>query len=213
MKGTMILNKEDISDILAQVMDQDKLKVMPAAYWKQFSDNKIKVFMVTKGVYVIPTQELIDWLRSNIVGRAIEIGAGVGSIGRALEIPTTDRKLMDRPDIRNLYQAMGQAPTIYPQDVEELTAHQAVLKYQPDTVIGAFITHKFKESIGEGNMYGVEEEKIIDRVRKYIMIGNRDTHKLKPILKKPHKQLWFDWLITRSNDQGENRIFVWQKFY
>lgn len=169
------------------------------------------MFLHVHGIYILPTEELINWLKENISGSAIEIGAGNGAISRALKIPITDSRLQEQEEIKKIYSAMGQPVIIYPDDVEKLDADEAVKKYNPDTVIGAFITHKYRDDRPEigGNQYGVEEESILDAVKKYINIGNLITHGMKPILKMKHEQYFFDWIITRAVDQKMNRIFVW----
>lgn len=104
--------------------------------------------------------------------------------------------MQERPEIK-MYYLMGGQPVIqYPSDVEKLDAEQAINKYKPDTVIGCFITHKFDYSTNSGNAFGVQEEFIIKNVRRYINVGNLETHRLKP---------------TRSVDQSKNRIWVHEK--
>lgn len=202
----------DISELEKEVLTPDgKLIIKPFAFWNSLDKNIIKIFIHTHAIYVLPTEELINWLKENILGTAIEIGAGNGSISRALNIPITDSRMQEREDIKIYYQVVGQPLIKYPDDVEKLDAEEAIKKYNPETVLGCFITHKFKEEIGSGNMYGVEEENILKAVKKYINIGNLTTHGAKPILKLKHEELYFDWLITRSVNQTENRIFIWNK--
>jgi hypothetical protein len=57
-------------------------------------------------------------------------------------------------------------------------------------------------------MYGIVEGKILKAVNKYIHVGNNVTHKDKPILKHPHEELYFEWIITRAVSQIENRILI-----
>lgn len=185
------------------------LQVKPFDYFKNIPENDIKLFMVEHGIYVMPTQELIEWLMDNIIGSAIEIGAGVGSIGRALGIPITDNKMQQWPMIKMMYEMMHQKPIEYPEDVEELDYADAVIKYRPETVIGGFITHKWLPGMDQGNEHGVREEFLLNNTKRYIMIGNRITHAAKPILKRDHLELYFPWLVTRGMDQSQNRIFVW----
>lgn len=201
----------DISGLEKEVIDDGKLIIKPFDFWKNRDKNEINYFLLQHGIYVIPTTELINWLKENIIGNAIEIGAGNGAISRALNIPITDSRMQERDDIKILYAMSGQPVIKYPDDVEKLDAEEAISKYKPDTVIGCFITHKFKEEIGNGNMYGVEEENILASVKRYINVGNLTTHKSKPILKIKHHELYFDWLITRSVNQNDNRIFIWDK--
>lgn len=202
-----ILNAEDTTNLESLMFTNGLLNVLPSSFYQQYSLNSIQVVMVKYGIYVLPTTELIDWLRTMIIPPAIEIGAGLGSIGRALSIPTTDSHLQSDPAVAAYYKMLGQSPIQYPDDVEKLTALDAIAKYTPHTVIGAFVTHLYNGV--SGNPFGVAEEKIITGGCKYINIGNANTHADKPLLQLPHITFNFDWLLTRSGDQTKNSIWVW----
>ena len=92
MNGTLLENT-DISNLENQVFENGLLKVMPSSFYHSLDQNQVKILMWKHGIYVIPTQELIDWLKQNIHGKSIEIGAGIGTISRALEIPITDSRM------------------------------------------------------------------------------------------------------------------------
>lgn len=206
-----ILHNADISHINKQAFENGLLKVMPSSFYKSLDENSLKLFMLNHGIYVIPTTELIDWLKENINETAIEIGAGLGTIARELKIPITDSRMQELPDVKLIYNMGGQPTIKYPSDVEKLDYKEAIEKYKPKTVIGCFITHKHKSGMSTGNMYGVEEEYILKNVQRYINIGNIQTHKDKPILKEKSIEYNFDWLITRSNNQSLNRIWVYDQ--
>jgi hypothetical protein len=207
----MIINRTNISDIENEAFKNEFLIPLPFSYYNNLSKDSLRYFMYIHGIYVLPTIELINFLKENIVEKTIEIGSGLGCIGRSLNIPKTDSKLQDEPEIKAYYKLVNQPTINYPNDIEKLDAISAIDKYSPDTVIGAFITHKYREDLKSGNMYGVEEEKILEKTKLYINIGNLDTHKDKPILKLKHESLYFDWLITRSENQKNNRIFIFKK--
>lgn len=208
---TMILNAEPIEILELQALDSiGNLKILPFSFWTGFSYNQIKLFMLKHGLYFIPTIEIIQVLIPIVQNsKSIEIGCGNGAIGRALNIPITDSKLQEQPEISKMYIAMGQPPIKYPSDVIKLDAKQAIEKYKPEVVIGSFITHKYNGI--DGNEFGVDENYILKNVYKYVMIGNLDTHKTKPILKQPHYAIYLPQLITRSYNQSQNRIFIWTK--
>lgn len=201
----------NLTALTKEVMPEGLLLVKPYEFWKSRDRNEIMYFMHQNGIYVMPTTELIDWLRANIIGSAIEIGAGNGSIARALSVPITDSRMQERPEIKFMYQLSGQPVMKYPADVEKLDAIEAIKKYKPDTVIAAFVTHKYDKKVGDGNMWGVQEEIVLQETKRYINIGNRVTHRNKPILALPHKELHFEWLVTRAINQSENRIFIFNK--
>lgn len=209
--SVLILHNADISHINKQAFENGLLKVMPSSFYKSLDENSLKLFMLNHGIYVIPTTELIDWLKENINETAIEIGAGLGTIARELKIPITDSRMQELPDVKLIYNMGGQPTIKYPSDVEKLDYKEAIEKYKPKTVIGCFITHKHKSGMSTGNMYGVEEEYILKNVQRYINIGNIQTHKDKPILKEKSIEYNFDWLITRSNNQSLNRIWVYDQ--
>jgi hypothetical protein len=211
IRGKIIQN-EDVSDIQSECFVEDKLIAKPASYYQQFDRNKLLVFMHRNNIYVLPTWELCGFLKQHIVGKAIEICCGNGAIGRTLGIPFSDRKL--HADFK-IMRKFGLPPTNmhYPQDVEELTAHQALVKYQPNTVIGGYVMHKATKY--SGSIYGVEEHKFFDKsvVKthrvKYIHIGNTSVHDTKPINRLKHTVYRPEWLITRGDD-SENLIQIWE---
>lgn len=184
-----------------------ELQVLPYEVIKAIDRTVILVLMHKHGIYVLPTQELIDFLRTEIIGDAIEIGCGLGAIGKALKIPCTDSKMQLLPEIKFYYDQMGQPTIKYPSHVVKMDALYAIKYYNPKTIIGAYITHKYNGV--DGNMYGVIEGELIKRKRKYINIGNDKIHYNKPILKSPHRTLRFEWLVTRSEPDC-NFIKIWE---
>ena len=207
------IEKCDLSHLENQIFNTEgHIIIKPYNFFNSYTENEIKYFMYVYGIYVLPTTELIETLKQIIIGKAIEIGAGNGAIGRELKIPITDSKMQDLPEIQLVYKMTNQPTVKYASDIEKLDALKAIELYQPDTVIGAFITHKYNGI--DGNMYGVQEEEILKKVKRYINIGNLSTHRTKPLLKLPHEQIYLHWMITRSNNQRDNRIFIFnQKEY
>lgn len=213
LNSAQILTKEDISDIESLLLGKNGLlRIVPyLQIIENFSDNKIKNFMLKHGIYFIPTLESVKILKSYIGDKnAIEIGCGNGALGRALDIPITDSKLQEENSVKIFYEASGQPTIKYPDDVLKLEAQEAIRFFKPNIVIGSFITHKYTEKTKSGNLYGVQEELVICKAN-YIMIGNKDTHADKPILKVNHIEQYDPCLITRSSNQKNNRIFIWNK--
>lgn len=213
MKQIQILNNvnPNVMQALEESVfyEENKLKIFPAYIWRNIDENILKIFMLKHGIYILPTTELIEWLKQNIIGRAIEIGSGNSAIARTLNIPITDSRLQEQPEIALYYESLGQPTIKYNDDVERLDAMEAIKKYNPDTVIGAFITHRFNPKTNSGNMYGVSEEAVLRKVKRYINIGNLETHHDKPIRKThKHEEFYFEWIISRSADQSKNRIWI-----
>jgi hypothetical protein len=83
--SVIILNKNtDISRLEKDLLDDKNiLKVVPAEYFAQVPQETLAIFCHKYGFYTLPTTELIEWLKPHVVpDKTIEIGAGVGAIGR-----------------------------------------------------------------------------------------------------------------------------------
>lgn len=189
------------------------LQVMPAEFYAGERQNDISVWCVRRGFYCLPTLELVDFLRREIgTDSAVEIGAGHGAIGRALGIPITDSKQQERSDVAQLYGQLGQAPVMYPADVEKLTALEAMEKYRPSVIVGAWVTHRYdpKSPQRGGNVNGVDERKLLAKayLQRYLFVGHERLHAKKPILARPHVTHEPGYLYSRAVDPL-NVIWVW----
>ena len=204
-----VIMKSDLAPLERDLFD-DKgfLRVMPYDYYKQVPQDVLHYFAHEYGIYVFPTVEMIEWFRENMEGIAIEIGAGHGALGRALDIPITDSRMHELPEIK-LYYELIHLPTIkYPGDVEKLDAEEAITKYQPDTVIGGYIIERWRPNYEQGHHLGVNEHDIIKRTKKYMLILNKHDHPDKWLYHSPHQEHKFEWIVTRSKHK-DNRICVW----
>lgn len=209
MKGRK-RNFHDISRIQSAMFRDGLLYPIPQRELDRFSMGEKLYFMAYHGVYCIPTVELIQWMRENIVGTAIEIAAGLGILGRALDIPMTDSK--QRDDLKCLiqYGDTGIENIRYPSDIEKLSGAEAVEKYRPDTVVGTFVMHKWRPGMEDGNEAGVDMEDMIKRVKRLILVGNIDVHKENPLLRGKYRSFPMSWLFTRATDQSKNRIYLFE---
>jgi len=190
-----------------------RLVVHPAAFWEQFSTEEIAVFCVVHGLYCIPTQELVEWLKHEIGTQpAIEIGSGNGVLAKALGIPATDNKMQDRPEIVASYAAAGQTTVKYGPNVLRFTGEEAVREFQPEVVVAAWVTHRYNAMTPErgGNTHGVVEQAILANVKRYLFVGNMSVHRDKPILELTHQEYYFPWLVSRAFTPKENFIGVWE---
>lgn len=188
------------------------LRVVPARALLGLPPSLLRVYAHFRAIYVFPTEELIDLLRLEIGGRtAIEIGAGHGSIARALGIPATDSYIQTTPHYRAIYDAL-KAPIVKPaSDVERLDAACAVEKYRPEVVVAAYVTQLWKDHHDtHGHMFGVEEEELLGQVTRYIHVGNYVTHGQKRLLRRPHRVLSKPkGLVTRAAEPEQNAIWIW----
>ena len=216
---------------------------IPYSYIRNDTLDTLNLVMQGMGLYTFPTLELCEWLESQIDDNpeynphpAIEICAGTGWIGRHLGIPMSDIKNMENQTVQGIMMQSFSVPTIYGDDVETLEASEAVRKYQPDIVIGSYVTskqlvdkidRKKSKTIGVKLPYGgvlkqnlmdlarkeiqvgVDVKGIFSRVYKVILICNMRTHKNESYIALPHKSYSFPWLVTRG-DISQARILVFE---
>ncbi|MBW3783814.1 hypothetical protein GL270_21710 [Aeromonas veronii] len=222
--NAIAMRHEDISELESLVMERHGIpKVVSAEVFKAFSNNQRMILMVKHGLYVFPTIELADWLVAECCWQSVmEIGAGNGALAKHLGIRATDNYSQApdyRPDPKHqqlwhqgraAMEQMGQAFVTYGDNVERREAMDAVIKHKPEVVYGLFITHKYRAGDTDGNVFGVEEDKLLRR-SDYIMVGNAKTHRNKRILALPHDTHQIAGLVTRSGNQELNRIWTWKK--
>lgn len=208
-----VLPRADVAYLDPLLLDAQGLPRPVAA--DRLSDvppGHIQQWCVQHAVYQVITEELVAWLAARCAGkRAIEVCAGFGTLGRALGIPRTDSYMQTRPTIRAYYRMLRQPIIEPPPDVEMLDANAAVRKYEPEVVIAAWATQRYREGTGNGSEEGVDEEAILDTGATYILIGNTDSHGDKRIMARPHTLLRFPWLVSRAFNPHQNMIAVWPK--
>lgn len=222
------MNKDNKSEISISLQDSEHLKELlqtyslnepvPAKIIPKYSLNSWMLFLGYKGVFQLPTIELIDFINHLISGRsAIEICCGIGTIAKSLNIPATDRKLSEGTGnefhdyiLKKEENEFNKYAYNFPDFVEKLTAYRAIEKYKPEVVIGCWVTEKARgRKIGSG--YGVEEDKILDRVGTYIHCGNsaNPLHSKKYIRKFKHWTIEADWLLDKASLRGPSQIKIW----
>ncbi len=212
-----VLTPQDISDLEHLLIRNGKIVPIPAAALMEFGQNALSLFCLKHGIYQIPTTELIKFLQKEIgAHKAIEIGSGNGCIGRALKIPMTDNRMQEWPEMKAYYEALGQPPVKYGDDVKGMAAIPAVKHYHPTVVVACWVTHLFKPGMKVGNAHGVDEELLFGHgVDKYIHVGNKRVHQEKPILRKSaHFDIDIispEWLLSRSMSPEDNQIYIISK--
>lgn len=180
--------------------------------------NDLIYFCNRKAIYGIITWGLIEYLGTQLdLTKAIEIGCGNGTLGRDLGIPLTDSMHQARPEVKQYYDAIGHPTIKYPTDVVQLDALEAVEKYEPETVIGSWITHKYhpaQHHLG-GNVDGVDGIALMrSGIKRYIMLGNKTVHKDNPLFKYKGvkvKEFKLPFLMSRSKSVGQNRLYLFTK--
>lgn len=211
--GISLLDKVDISPLDKLLIgSKGLLRPIPYNQLKTFPLGMIRQWCVERGVYQLPTQELIDFLIEQIgllEKQTIEIASGNGVIGRTLNIIMTDSYIQTMPEMAAYYKAFGQKPITPPSDVIKMDAVSAVNHYKPKIVIGSWVTQKYVEGDTDGSVFGIDELDILTKIDKYIHVGNDGPHGSKRSLKYPHKVYRFPWLVSRGQDQSKNNITVY----
>ena len=203
-----------ISELESILLTDGKINNLPFEVLNRFSQDQLSLFCHKHAIYQLPTQELIKFLKDQIAGEpAIEIGSGNGCIGRFLDIPRTDNKMQELPEIKTYYSLMRQPVITYGNDVELIDGIEAIKKYKPKVVIACWVTQKWKEGMTEGNALGVDETLIFDEsVEKYIFVGNEKTHGSKEILGMfPVKKFKHKTILSRSMERDKNIIYIFTK--
>lgn len=197
--------------LIASIYTPDS--IITPAFYKNFSEAAWRlVCQKFYGNYQIITVELIQFLQHLLTQlphrKAIEICSGYGTIAKELGIPATDRYLTE--ELSELYKGIGDNSIKYPAFVEKLTASQAIEKYQPDLVIGSFVTQKFisKKKTLKASMYGVDKHKLLQQVKHYIQISNDKIHGKDLVNDKIKYRIEAEWLISRAENQKQNAIYI-----
>jgi hypothetical protein len=194
------------------------LRLMPAAEIDQWPHPSRQLWCHLHGRYGLPTAETVAWLRDRIAGRrAIEIGSGAGDLAFHLgsAVDATDSKIQDKPLVRRYYAAVRQPVIKYPAWVMKLDAQEAIRQFNPEVVIGCWITHWVDAAqplppSATGSVFGVREDRIIASGIEYIMIGNLAVHATKPILRDaPHLEIQLPFIRSRAARPDLERVFIW----
>lgn len=212
---------QDISKLENVMIGSDGL-IKPILFKNaaEFTQDQISIFCVKYGLYQFPTVELIKFLQDEIgaINNAIEIGAGNGCIGRNVGVKMYDSYLQEQPDMKAYYAALKQPTIKYGKDVQNMDALIAIDVHRPETVIGCWITGKRVGGMRISDITGVQEEKMFSLgVKKYIHVGNLNTHMNKPIMRFINNLgvhctcVHAPWLITRSLSYEMNVIHLFTK--
>lgn len=207
-----VMCAHDTKDIASELLTENsRIKLLDAQKLRAYRWEDFRLFCHFHGRYGVPTIEQNLFLKKIIGERsAIEIGAGAGDLGFHLQIPMTDSKMQDNPKIKKMYEGMRQPTIVYGTDVEKLDALEAVKKYKPQVVIASWVTTYAPQQMPYGsNPYGVKEDLIFKEIETFILIGNKDSHGDKPIMKIPHEEINEPWIVSRAQYQYNNRIWIW----
>lgn len=201
----------DVRYLDAVLMPAGVVWPVSSALLREVDPQHLRAWCVKRGVYQIPTIELIAWLEKRIDGRlAIEICAGRSCLGRHIGSLMFDNYLHAQPSVRAWYERLGQTPAIPDRDVQRMDANEAVRRFTPQVVVGAWVTQKRFNGEYQASDFGVDEHEILDAGCTYIHIGNLRPHGQKRILIRPHEELELPFLFGRGIDASLNRVWVWE---
>lgn len=192
------------------------LRLMPSQDYEAYSNDSIRLWCTLHGRYGLPTVETVAWLREQVGGRsAIEVGAGAGDLCRHLGIHGTDNHCQEWPAVRRYYAKLGTPPISYAPWVETLDAVEALRRYQPQVVVGSWLTEwvdPTNMNVGEagGSIYGIKEDAILDSGATYIMVGNEKIHGAKSIMRHPHETHALPFLRSKSSSPEMDRVYIWR---
>lgn len=179
---------------------------------RSVAQPELCAWCVKRSRYCVPTVELVQWLTEQINGRsAIEIGSGMGDLGRALAIQMTDSYAQTAPEMQLYYKMIGQPIVSPPPWVAKHDALEAVAKFKPRVVVAAWVTQLYREGELEGSAFGVDEDLLLSQVETYIHVGNLDVHGTKRILQRKHEAYQFPFLFSRGFDRSRNVVHVWNR--
>ena len=218
--NSITCNENCGNEAMNLLTEWDQLRPVSEDFFSKFSFDAWIIAMSYSGVYQLITEDLVRFIKA-LIGQknSIEVCCGNGTLGRALQIPRIDRKVQEIPEAKLVFEARKAATSrmnsdiVYPSDVEHMTANQALKKYNPEWIVGAYVTAKWhKKKFPSGNMYGPEEELFVKN-RNYIHCGNsvNRIHTAKPINKRPHWVIEADWLFCRSSLQSPSQMRIWMQ--
>lgn len=198
-----------------QLLDENgMLRLLPAEVFQKFNFDDFRLWLHFRAAYHVPTLETVQWLKETVGSESvIEIGSGNGWLSNLTGFTATDRKVQDNPDGLLVYSSLRQPRIKYPEWVEHLNASEAITKYRPHTVVAAWVTEFSKTHTAQSSMYGVNEERLLERCKRYILIGSTHIHGNKKILKKKHRVFELPFLVSRTDQArkvGTNKVWIWE---
>lgn len=196
------------------VDEEEQLKLLPARFYAQQPPGRVALWGNMLGVWLFPTEELVSWLKRHVIrGRAaIEVGAGLGDLGRFLGIPATDsyRAKEDPEVVRRLLAARQTPPQIDPRHTERMDAGAAVAAYRPEVVIAAWSVQKLaaelRDTAAEGMPWGIDECALVEEAD-YCLIGHAKAHRGKRVFFLRYTEYNLPSVISRAPSRDGNRIW------
>lgn len=212
------LTEQQLKELNNIFFTDGKISPFNADKLKNIRSIQIQAYAHKLGLYGIFTKELIQQFKNLINGRScIEVGAGNGTLGRALNIPMYDNFLQLRPEIKIYYIITKQPIVNYGQDVLKMDGLEAIKKHRPKVVIGSWVTHKYNPKLKhlEGSHFAFEQKEMFNYgVEQFIMYGSLKTHYLNPLFKSNQYNTTIiknDEIMYSRNGKNDNCIYIVEK--
>jgi hypothetical protein len=116
--------------------EQGRMKLLPASVFATMTPVERLLWCKRRGRYGLPSIELVEFVKTLIGDKhAIEIGAGMGDLGRHLGIKMTDSAMQMTidPKWRAYYDDLDEARIDPPPDVERMDAAYAMRRFKPES--------------------------------------------------------------------------------
>lgn len=198
-------------------------KIVPAEEILKLGDHNRQILMTQLGLYVWPTQELVEFFKKHITNKTsvLELGAGNGVLGKTLGWNSTDNfsqsnQFNARNKQEKLYNAMALmqlqayniAPVNYGSNVINLDAYDAIREYKASAIVGLYLTditqNEFTIDLVDALLHANTET--------FYLVGNMNTHHNKsPIFEFKHEAIKLEGLVIRHEKNELGRIFKWDK--
>jgi hypothetical protein len=191
-----------------------RIKLLPASAYDSITRQDLQLWCYYRNRYLLPTVELVDWLKTKIGERqTIEIGADYSDLGHHLGIRSIGNHLISHDTSHTTVLFPGQIPirVISSSMYQQVDAMQAILEFKPEVVLGAWIPEKFSSDLYALNKYIPNDYQIIQNAE-YIHIGSKKIHGRSKLLEFVHETIEIPGLISRtSSSPPDDIIHVWKK--
>ncbi len=209
----------EIANLLVQLdallLDRptNRIKLQPATAYDSIARQDLQTWCHYRNRYVLPTVELVDWLKTRINGRrAIEIGAENSDLAYYLGIPAIGSYPGLHSTAYTTVLFPGQIPTrVIMSDAHQIDIMQAIYELRPEVAIGAWIPDKFTNNFYGYHKYAPNDYQIIQNTE-YIHISSEKLHSKLKIREFPHEIFKPVGLISREvSSPPDDVIYVWKK--
>lgn len=220
--------KVDITPVEAStiIAHMDKLflsnrlpKIEPSSMYRELPHIWQALWANHNGIYSIPTDELVTFVRGKIGARSShEIGSANSVLARYLKgsgMHCSDPRSQETTLIKALVNLTASNPPFTPSWVSHKNAKQVVEDYKPDVILAQWVTPGGMKNSGDQsgrNSYGPDYKDMLTKIEELIFVGNKDVHQevMFGELGEPDEQIEGDWILSRAFIPDRNAIWIWK---